>query len=253
MRICYIKNIISTFAYELYINKSNMITIDGINVDTASSPDSLMTECTVFTVEFEYDCKILIGHAFNYTAFRSIKRLIALILNNKMENLELRRALLSSKYITINILKEMKPFIRENNMLLDEKKCVVLKEKYSYIKKYNTYYPYGYNILTDAYLAKGELIYARQLYNDLVKEIDASSLYVPSDLKVIQRGRPGKMVHKFNAKTGLYLETYNSVKEAAIATNTSPSNISACCNDKSGQKTTGGFKWSYDKSIIFTN
>lgn len=61
------------------------------------------------------------------------------------------------------------------------------------------------------------------------------------------------MVHKFNAKTGLYLETYNSVKEAAIATNTSPSNISACCNDKLGQKTTGGFKWSYEKDVMFAN
>ena len=61
------------------------------------------------------------------------------------------------------------------------------------------------------------------------------------------------MVHKFNAKTGLYLETYNSVKEAAIATTTSPSNISACCNDKLGQKTTKDFKWSYEKDVMFAN
>lgn len=229
-----------------------MIAIEGINVDTVSSDDRLMTEWAIFTVEFEYDCKTLVCHTFNYPVFRGIKKLIAYILNNKMENLELRRALLSSKYITIDVLKDMKSSMHED-MLLDEKKSIVLKEKYKLIRKYNTYYPCGYNILTDVSSTKGEREYAYALYDELVKEIDAHALYVPSDLKVIQRGRPGKMVHKFNAKTGLYLETYNSVKEAAIATNTSSSNISACCNDKLGQKTTGGFKWSYEKDIMFMN
>lgn len=229
-----------------------MITVEGINVDTVSSVDKLMAEWALFTVEFEYDCKMLVCHTFNYPVFRGIKKLIAHILNNKMENLELRRALLSSKYITVDILEDMKDNMHEG-MLLDEKKSIALKEKYRLIKKYNTYYPYGYNILTDSSSIRGEHEYAYTLYDELVKEIDAHALYVPSDLKVIQRGRPGKMVHKFNAKTGLYLETYNSVKEAAIATNTSPSNISACCNDKLGQKTTGGFKWSYKKDVMFAN
>lgn len=227
-----------------------MITIDGINIDTAYSVDKLMTEWALFTIEFEYDCKILVAHAFNYSIFRSIKRIIASILDNKMENLELRRALLSSKYITVDILRFMKNEIYPG-MPIEEKKHAIYKEKYRIIEEYKTYYPYGYNILTDAGQIKGERDYAYSLYKKLVEEIDASSLYVPSDLKVIQRGRPGKMVHKFNAKTGLYLETYSSVKEAAIATNTNSSNISACCNDKTGKKTTGGFKWSYEKDITF--
>lgn len=229
-----------------------MITIDGINIDTASSPDKLMTEWALFTVEFEYDCKMLMCHTLGQSVFRSIKKLIENILSGKMENIELRCALLSSKYITIDVLKSMKSCIPET-MSLSNKKNIVLKEKYKLIKEYNTYYPFGYNILTDNSLMAEEFMYKSRLYNELIKEMDASDLYAPSDLKVIQRGRPGKRVHKFNAKTGLYLESYNSVKEAAVATNTRPSNISACCNDKSGQKTTGGFKWSYEKDTIFIN
>lgn len=229
-----------------------MITINGINIDIASSPDELMTEWALFTVEFEYDCKMLMCHTFGQSVFRGIKKLIENILSSKMENIELRRALLSSKYITVDVLKSMKGRIPET-IPLSDKKNIVLEEKYRLIKEYNTYYPFGYNILTDNSLMAEEFMYKHALYNELIKEMDVSDLYVPSDLKVIQRGRPGKRVHKFNAKTGLYLESYSSVKEAAAATNTQPSNISACCNDKSGQKTTGGFKWSYEKDAIFIN
>ena len=227
-----------------------MITIDGISIDTASSPDELMAEWALFTVEFEYDCKILTCHTFEQSVFRGIKKLIESILSSKMKNIELRRALLSSKYITVDVIKSMKSCIPET-MSLSNKKNIVLEEKYRFIKEYNTYYPFGYNILTDNSLMAEEFMYKAHLYNELIKEMNVSDLYVPSDLRVIQRGRPGKRVHKFNAKTGLYLESYNSVKEAAVATNTCPSNISACCNDKLGQKTTGGFKWSYEKDAIF--
>ena len=229
-----------------------MITIDGISVDTVSSPDELMAEWALFTVEFEYDCKILTCHTFGQSVFRGIKKLIESILSSKMENIELRRALLSSKYITVDVVKSMKSCIPEA-MPLSNKKSIVLEEKYRLIKECSTYYPFGYNILTDNSLMAEEFMYKTRLYNELIKEMNVSDLYVPSDLRVIQRGRPGKRVHKFNAKTGLYLESYNSVKEAAVATNTRPSNISACCNDKLGQKTTGGFKWSYEKDAIFVN
>lgn len=227
-----------------------MITINGISVDTVSSPDELMTEWALFTIEFEYDCKTLMCHTLGQSVFRGIKKLIESILSSKTENIELRRALLSSKYITIDVLKSMKDYIPKT-IPLSDKKSIVLEEKYKLIKEYNTYYPFGYNILTDDSLTAEEFMYKSRLYNELIKKIDANDLYAPSNLKIIQRGRPGKRVHKFNAKTGLYLESYNSVKEAAIATNTQPSNISACCNDKSGQKTTGGFKWSYEKDTIF--
>lgn len=229
-----------------------MITIDSINVDMVSSPDRLMTEWALFTVEFEYDCKVIMCHTFEQSVFRGIKRLIGRILSSKTKNIELKRALLSSKYITVDVLKSMKDCVSEITAP-DDKKDIVLKEKYKLIKEYSTYYPFGHNILTDDSLDFKERVHACSLYNELIKEMDTNSLYVPSSLKAAQRGRPGKRVHKFNAKTGLYLESYKSVKEAAIATNTRPSNISACCNDKLGQKTTGGFKWSYEKDIVFVN
>lgn len=231
-----------------------MITVDGISVDTTAPVDALMAEWAVFTVEFEYDSKIIIGHVFNTSIFRGIKNLMRYALDWKTGNLELRQALLQSKYITVDILCNFKDIFNENpRMSLDDKKSIILKEKYKYIKNYKSYYPNGYNILTDINLNKLECKYAYMLYDELIKEIDSHALYMPDNLKLIQRGRPGKLVHKFNAKTGLYLETYNSLKEAAMATNTSSSNISACCNDLTGQKTTGGFRWSFTRDVVFSN
>lgn len=231
-----------------------MITIDGLSVDTTTSVDTLMTEWAIFTVEFEYDSKIIICHTLNASIFKSIKSLIQYGLDKKTGNLELRQALLQSKYITVDILYSFKDIFKENSgLLFEEKKIAVLKEKYKYIKSYKSYYPLGYNILTDASLRSHERECAHRLYDELIKEIDSQALYTPDNLKSTRRGRPGKLVHKFNAKTGLYLETYNSLKEAATATGTNSSNISACCNDLTGQKTTGGFKWSFTKDVVFSN
>lgn len=231
-----------------------MITIDGIDIDTTAPIDALMTEWAIFTAEFEYDSRIIVCHTFNTSIYRGIKNLIQYALDRKTGNLELRQALLQSQYITVDILCSFKDTFNENlGLLLEEKKSIILKEKYKYIKSYKSYYPSGYNIITDINLKKEERECAYRLYDELIKEIDSHALYMPDNLKLIHRGRPGKLVHKFNAKTGLYLETYNSLKEAAMATNTNSSNISACCNDLTGQKTTGGFKWSFSKDVIFSN
>ena len=231
-----------------------MITIDGISIDTTSCADDLMTEWALFIVEFEYDNKIMICHTFDFSVYRGIKQLMQYALDTKVGNLELRRSFLSSKYLTVDIIARYDQLFKQNSdMLLSEKKLCVLKSKYDYIKKYQSYYPCGYNILTDMRLRGEERQCANRLYEELIKDIDLHSLYTPVDFIVAHRGRPGKMVHKFSAQTGLFLETYNSVKEAAVATNTSPSNISACCSDETGKKTTGGFKWSYDRNVIFAD
>lgn len=231
-----------------------MITIDGISVDATVPVDTLMAEWAIFTIEFEYDNKIIIGHVFNTSIIRGIKNLIQYALDRKTGNLELRQALLQSKYITVDTICNFEDIFNENpELLFEDKKNTILREKYKYVKNYKSYYPFGYNILTDTSLNKYEREHAHVLYDELINEIDSRALYAPNNLKLIQRGRPCKLVHKFNAKTGLYLETYNSLKEAAMATNTSSSNISACCSDLTGQKTTGGFKWSFNKDIIFSN
>ena len=52
-----------------------------------------------------------------------------------------------------------------------------------------------------------------------------------------------RQVHKYSMD-GQYLESYNSIKEAALANNIKyPSNIVACCSKKSSY--CGGFKWEY--------
>lgn len=226
----------------------SMITIEGINVDLNAPASALKTNWALFTVEFEYDCKMLVCHTLNGPVLSGIKKLVAQVLKGKTADLELRRALAASRYITVDILKSL----AGEDMPEGEKEDILLKEKYKLIKRHNTYYPHGYNMLTGKLTGKKEHECARALYAELAKEINAQLLHGPAALNT-RRGRPGKTVHKYNAVTGLYLATYGSVKEAAAATNTSPSNISACCNDKLGKKTTGGFKWSYERNIEFIN
>lgn len=233
-----------------------MITINGINIDTiGQATNELSKEWAVFTVEFEYDNKIIVCHAFSESVYRSIKRIIARVLADKAGNLELRRAFLQSKFLTVSVIYEFQDYsAKYSDIALNDKKDLILDVKYDYIKRNHSYYPYGYNILTDIVnIKRQEWLHASRLYNELLTKIDAEALYVPEELKLMSRGRPGKSVHKFNAHTGLYMETYNSLKDAAMANNVSSSNISACCNDKAGKKTTGGFKWSYDKDTIFLN
>lgn len=229
-----------------------MIIVDGVNIDVTSCADDLTTEWALFTVEFEYDNKIMVCQAFDFSIYKSLRSLIQYALDPKVGNLELRRSFLSSEYLTVDIIAKYEPvFEQKFDIALSEKKLSLIKSKYEYIRKYQSYYPYGYNILTDTKLRGDERQYANKLYYELIKDIDLHSSYSQIGSAITRKGRPGKAVHKFNAQTGLFLETYGSVKEAAIATGTRPSNISACCTDMTGKKTTGGFKWSYDKNIVF--
>ena len=82
-----------------------MINIDGIQVDITTSIDSLSNEWAVFIVEFEFDNRLIVCHTFNQSVYRGIKNLISQILSVNAKSIELRQALLNSKYITVNIEK----------------------------------------------------------------------------------------------------------------------------------------------------
>ena len=227
-----------------------MLTIEGIKVDSATPAEYLAHEWSLYVVEFEHDCKLLVDYTLNFSVFRGLRKLITGAFGGNMEKLELRRALLSSEYLTVSVLNSLSG--REFKELgRDEKRSILIKEKYRLVKEYNSYYPLGYNIITDNTLPRDERKQTTILYNELIKDVDPHSLFVPSEFKVLHRGRPGKIVYKLNPNTGLCLETYASVKDAAAATGAQASNISACCNDKTGEKTAAGFKWSYDKEARY--
>lgn len=60
-------------------------------------------------------------------------------------------------------------------------------------------------------------------------------------------GRSGKVVYQYSP-TGLLLEIFSSVSEAAAKTNIDESTISACCRDQ--QRSSGGFLWSYSNESV---
>lgn len=45
--------------------------------------------------------------------------------------------------------------------------------------------------------------------------------------------------------SGEYIETYKSIIEASVITETDRHHISACCGGKTNRRTAGGYKWSY--------
>lgn len=57
--------------------------------------------------------------------------------------------------------------------------------------------------------------------------------------------KPDKNVHQYSAKTGEFIKTWNTAKEASSELKCNTEGIGQCCRGKS--KTAGGFIWSYIK------
>lgn len=215
-----------------------MINIDGIQVDTTTSIDSLSNEWAVFTVEFEFDNRLIVCHTFDQSVYRGIKKLISQILSVKAKSIELRQALLNSKYITVNI---------EAFGLND--KCDVLDYKYKLIKSNKTYLPYGYNNLIGVGNSL-EQNYADILLKSVIDEIDKNAAYPMNGIyNTGKRGKISKPVYSYDRKTGLPVGEYISIKDAAEDTGICASNINMCCNGHI--KSAGNLIWSYISVPIF--
>lgn len=223
------------YFYTVNINRnkiSNMINIDGIQVDITTSIDGLSNEWAVFIVEFEFDNRLIVCHTFNQSVYRGTKNLISQILSVNAKSIELRQALLNSKYITVNI---------EKYGLADESE--VLARKYELIKANRTYLPYGYNTLIKAGNAF-EQNYANILLQELMNEVDKNAMYPHNSIyNMRRRGRLSKSVCSYDRNTGLFINEYASIKDAAEETGICASNISMCCNGHI--KSAGGYIWSY--------
>ena len=209
-----------------------MVNIEGIQVDITTDIDSLSSEWAVFTVEFEFDSRLMVCHVFNQTVYRGIKSLIQQILSAKAKSIELRQALLNSRYITVNIEKYGL-----------EDKFKVLAYKYELIKANRTYLPYGYNTFLKVGTAL-EQNYADILLRELMDDIDKNAAYPQNSLcNAGKKGRASKPVYSYDKVTGLPVGEYVSIKDAAEDTGICASNISMCCNGHI--RTAGLYIWSY--------
>lgn len=215
-----------------------MIDIDGIQVDTTTSIDSFSNEWAVFTVEFEFDNRLVVCHTFDQSVYRGIKKLISQILSVKAKSIELRQALLNSRYITVNV----ETFGLNN-------RCDVLDYKYKLIKSSRTYPPYGYNNLISVGNSL-EQNYADILLKSIIDEIDKNAAYPTNSVyNTSKRGKVSKPVYSYDKKTGLPVGEYVSVKDAAEDTGICASNINMCCNGHI--KSAGNLIWSYVSVPIF--
>lgn len=209
-----------------------MINIRGIQVDVVKNIDLLLAEHAVFTIEFEYNNKLLVCHTFAVTVKRTLAHVLNKILGPKETNLDLRQALLLSEYITVDIIK-----------LNTRSASDIFKCKYELIKSHASYWPYGYNSLTIS-LCQNERLYAKALSRELIEEIDKGANTSIAQHKNITYNK-AKEVHAYNKVTGLYEKSYTSAKEASILTGICQSSISMCCNGYIN--TAGTFIWSFDK------
>lgn len=212
-----------------------MVKLQGIQVDVVGSTDFLLAEHALFTIEFEYDNKLLVCHTCAATVKRALERLIRKILGPKETNLSLRQALLQSEYITVQI-KEL------NTNSLHE----ILGAKYDLIKSSMTYMPYGHNSLSMG-LDKNEKLYANMLMVSLMDEIDKNAKIeaIGEKQNSISFSR-AKEVHAYDKTTGLYIKSFSSTKEASNNTGICQSNISMCC--RGHINTAGDYIWSYNKA-----
>lgn len=212
-----------------------MVNIEGIQVDLVGDTDSLLAEWAIFTVEFEYDSKVIICHTLDWTVRRGLISLVKKILSPKVESVDLRQSLINSEYITVEVKSVFK-----------NSKYELLKNKYELIKSNMTYYPYGYNFLL---LVNGdEKLYAFALHNELIENVSKGAALCIEPLKKGIRGRKAKAVYQYDINSGLFVEEYSSMSEAAKSSGVCVGNICTCCNGHT--KTAGGYIWSYEKYDI---
>lgn len=212
-----------------------MVNVKGIQVDLVGNIDSLLAEWAIFTVEFEYDSKVIICHTFDWTVRSGIISLAKKILSKKVESVDLRQSFVNSKYITV----EVKSVFKNN-------KFELLKNKYELIKSNTSYYPYGYNFLLLA--SNDEKPYAFALHNELIENVSNSAVSHIELLKKGIRGRKAKTVYQYDINYGFFIKEYSSIGEAEKSSGVHASNICMCCNGHI--RTAGGYIWSYEKYDI---
>lgn len=212
-----------------------MINVKGIQIDVADSLDRLSEEWAIFTIEFEYDAKIMVHHTFGNSVYTELNRLIKSMLSSRCCIPEQLNSLVNSKFLTV----EVKEVISSKSTI------EVLKRKYELIDEYQSYAPYGHNYLRDT---KGtEKVFASSLMQQLVYRVRIPEKMIPVE-ESCKKGRLPEPVYQYDKTTGILIRGFESTREASEQTGLCISNINMCCNKHI--KSSGGYIWSRNKSQV---
>lgn len=197
-----------------------MILINDYKVDI---PGNVNAKYAVFTIEFEKDNRLYVGHVLNRTIISAIASFIfnAFDSYSPTSKSQISQAIRDSKYITVEIIG--------SNIYNQEK---LFELKYKTIMDNRSYIPYGYNqINLSCSKSKEE------------KKIIEELLYANPNVRSFSLCKP---IYRINPETGEAI-MFNSAKEAADAIGKKSSNITACC--KGTIRKAYGFEWCYANSL----
>lgn len=181
----------------------------------------------------------------------------------------------------VAIYRAIKKYGWENfdvDILLEVKRKDKVREilnifEYAFIKKFNTVYPYGYNLTTGgdhselsahskekirlANLGRKQTDAAKRnmsisgLNMDINKRekinnaIRSMSLEARERINTASRISKSVKIHQYSID-GVLLNTYNSIKEASIATGILTTGIGVVLRCHRNRETAGGYVWKYD-------
>lgn len=197
-----------------------MILINNYKVDM---PDNVNAKYAVFTIEFENDNRLYVGHVLNRTVISAVTNLIlnAFDSSSPTSNSSISQSIRESKYITVELIA---------NNILDQEKLFDLK--YKHILANSSFIPYGYNQINLSCAKSKE-----------EKKVIEKILIEHPDIRSFSLCKP---IYRINPNTGESTR-FNSAKEAADAINGKPSNITACC--RGSLHTAYGYEWCYEKAF----
>jgi hypothetical protein len=197
-----------------------MILINNYKVDM---PDNANAKYAVFTIEFEKDNRLYVGHVLNRSVISAVTALVLNAFDNYSSagNSSISQAIRESKYITVELVKSN---IHDLDWLFSLKYKTIMANK--------SFIPYGYNQIN---LSSAK----SQEEKKVIKEL----LTAFPDIRSFSLCKP---VYRINQNTG-ESTLFNSAKEAAEAIGGKPSNITACCRGL--LHTAYGYAWCYVNSL----
>ena len=193
-----------------------MVLINNYKVDM---PDNVNAKYAIFTIEFEKDSRLYVGHVLNRTVISAVASLILNAFDDYSAtgNSSISQAIRESNYITVGL-------IGSNVYNLKQ----LFELKYKTIISNKAFIPYGYNQINLSCSKSQE-------EKKIVKEL----LTTNPGMRSFSLCKP---VYRINRETGKSA-MFNSVKEAAEAIGGKPNNITACC--RGSLHTAYGFEWCY--------
>ena len=245
---------------------TELIEIDGKKVYV--DDDEIYKSYTVFTVEFEYDLRILVAYTYGMkTVWQELHSIIQALRSKTSQRFsqEAKRAFTLSKYLTVALAPiEFRP---ED----DVRPASLCAAKFRAIEALKTYFPYGYNHLHKDNVRRIEWPFRLNTISSIhrnpentnglslrdLEEMHAQDFKVEK-VKGKSTGRPGTPVYQYKycpdysgkGNNWKMIKEWPSLKAIIDANPTwKMSNISVCCSQP--ERTSHGFKWSHNPDTIF--